>query len=392
MKILLAHNYYQLPGGEDVVFKQERQLLERMGHRVITYTRSNLEIASAGKVRRAGLLKTIVYAHDSRDHVAGILERERPDVVHVHNTLMMISPSIFSVCWEYGIPTVQTLHNYRLICPGVTLYRQGRVCEDCTQKSMIHAVRHRCYRDSSVATGAVVTMLKYHEAAGTWANKVSAYIALTEFAKRKFAANGLPAGRIHVKPNFVDPDPGPSQHSGEYFLFVGRLSEEKGVKVLLEAWEGMTQQIALRIVGDGPLRADVEEWIRQHHGANVTYLAQCSRSETIALMKNARAVIVPSLWYEGFPMVLVESFACGVPVIGSRLGALEELIDDGINGMHFDHGDAGELGKAIQWAWANPATIRSMGRMARLKYEQEYSTAANYRQLLAIYQSVLHRA
>jgi glycosyltransferase involved in cell wall biosynthesis len=257
---------------------------------------------------------------------------------------------------------------------------------------MTHAVRHGCYRESRVVTGAVVTMLKFHEAMGTWSNKVSAYIALTDFARRKFSANGLPSERIHVKPNFVDPDPGASQRTDDHFLFVGRLTEEKGVRVLLEAWEGMTNNIALKIVGDGPLRTEVEEWIANHPHANVEFLGQQQRSKTIELMKGARAVIVPSVWYEGFPMVIVESFACAVPVVGSRLGAMEELIDDGVNGMHFSQGDGSDLRATVQWAWANPAALRSMGRNARRKYEGKYSTAENYRQLLTIYQMTLSRA
>lgn len=387
MKILMAHNFYQQAGGEDVVFEQERRLLERNGHTVITYIRSNHEIEQLTRLGRIGLLKTIVSSNESRRQVAKILKSERPDIVHVHNTLMMISPSIFDACAEAGIPAVLTLHNYRLLCPTVTLYRQGAVCEECPSHGMLQAVRHRCYRESRIATAAVVTMLKYHQVIGTWSRKVSAYIVLTEFARKKFSANGVPAERIHVKPNFVDPDPGIRTETGNYFLLVGRLSPEKGLMTLLHAWESMPGSVLLKIAGDGPLRQEAEDWVRIRRINNVEFVGKIERNQTIALMKEARAVIVPSLWYEGFPMVMVESFACGVPVLGSRLGAMQELIENGVNGLHFTPGHFEDLKAKVQWAWENREEMAVMGNNARQKYEMEYETDANYRRLLAIYAS-----
>jgi glycosyltransferase involved in cell wall biosynthesis len=215
LKIAIIHNFYQQPGGEDVVFEQERQLLERKGHKVIVYTRSNSELEDSSSWNRAGLLKRIVWAEDSNAEVKGLLQREKPDVVHIHNTFMVISPSIYKACIDAGVPTVQTLHNFRLLCPASTLLRQGEVCEECIEKSLLQSIRYGCYRHSRPTTAAVALMLAVHRVRGTWSNDISAYVALTEFAKQKFLTNGFPPEKIFVKPNFVEPDPGERLGQGD---------------------------------------------------------------------------------------------------------------------------------------------------------------------------------
>jgi glycosyltransferase involved in cell wall biosynthesis len=389
MKILLVHNYYQQPGGEDVVFEQECGLLERKGHDVLTYVRSNEEIEQFSTVQRIGLLKTIVSAGDSKTDVRRLLQREKPDVAHIHNTFMMVSPSIYQACAEERIPVVQTLHNYRLLCPAVTLYRNGKICEECIDDGLLRAIQHGCYRGSRPTTAAVVAMLQTHRYRNTWASEVDAYIALTEFARNKFIDNGLPEAKVHVKPNFVDPDPGERDQAGNYVLFVGRLSQEKGVSILLDAWKLLDIPVPLKIVGDGPRRAELQKRAVEHKLTSVELLGQLHRERTRDLIRNARFLVLPSLWYEGFPMVLAESFACGVPVIGSRLGAMEELIDDGQIGLHFGPGDPADLARKIAWAWSNPAEMAVMGHRARRKYEHNYGTESNYRLLMNIYCQVI---
>jgi glycosyltransferase involved in cell wall biosynthesis len=389
MKILLVHNYYQQPGGEDVVFEQECGLLERKGHDVLTYVRSNEEIEQFSTVQRIGLLKTIVSAGDSKTDVRRLLQREKPDVAHIHNTFMMVSPSIYQACAEERIPVVQTLHNYRLLCPAVTLYRNGKICEECIDDGLLRAIQHGCYRGSRPTTAAVVAMLQTHRYRNTWASEVNAYIALTEFARNKFIDNGLPEAKVHVKPNFVDPDPGERDQAGNYVLFVGRLSQEKGVSILLDAWKLLDIPVPLKIVGDGPRRAELQKRAVEHKLTSVELLGQLHRERTRDLIRNARFLVLPSLWYEGFPMVLAESFACGVPVIGSRLGAMEELIDDGQIGLHFGPGDPADLARKIAWAWSNPAEMAVMGHRARRKYEHNYGTESNYRLLMNIYCQVI---
>jgi glycosyltransferase involved in cell wall biosynthesis len=391
LKILVVHNTYQQPGGEDVVFEQERRLLERRGHRVITYTRSNRELEKLSSFARLKTVGNLVSAGDSKREVERILREEHPDVVHVHNTFMMISPSIYEACQEAQIPVVQTLHNYRLSCPAMFFFRDGHVCEECREHSLLNSVWHGCYRNSSSATAAVALMLQVHRSRGTWTQAISAYIALTEFARNKFIEAGLPAHKIHVKPNFVDLDPGERNTAGTYALFAGRLSPEKGVSTLLAAWKRLNSKVPLWIVGDGPQRAELEAEVVANDLRHVTFLGRLGANETRAAMREAAFLIVPSVWYEGFPMVIAESFALGVPVVGSRLGSIQEVVTDGRTGRHFAVGDASDLAEKVDWAWNHPAELRVMGMAARLEYERRYTSDKNYSLLTDIYAQVINR-
>ena len=227
MKILLVHNSYQQPGGEDVVFQQERELLDRAGHEVLTYCRSNWEIAGYSALKRLGLIGRVTWARDSRREIASLLHSQKPDLVHVHNTFLMVSPSIYSACREADIPVVQTLHNYRLLCPAANFFRHGRVCEECLEHSLWRSVLHGCYRKSRTETSAVALMLVVHRWRHTWTRGVNCFIALSEFSRQKFIEGGIPTEKITVKPNFVIADPGCRARGGEYALFIGRFSPEK---------------------------------------------------------------------------------------------------------------------------------------------------------------------
>src|SRR5204862_7688725 len=251
MKILIAHNSYQEPGGEDVVFEQETALLRNRGHDVITYVRSNAEISTSSLIGKAGVLAATVWSSESHTQILELLQREQPDVLHVHNTFPLISPSVFEACNESGVPVVQTLHNYRLLCPQANLYRDGAACEECVTGSLWSAVRHGCYRQSRIGTAAVATMLAYNRRRGTWTELVDSHIALTEFARTKLIEGALPDDKVTVKPNFVDPDPGVRKEIGNYALFVGRLAKEKGLGTLLEAWQNLRCDLPLWVVGDG---------------------------------------------------------------------------------------------------------------------------------------------
>jgi glycosyltransferase involved in cell wall biosynthesis len=392
MRILLVHNFYREPGGEDVVFAHERKLLERNGHEVITYTRSNDEANNSSLLDRLHLLKTVVSAHDSKKEITQVIHDKRPDLAHIHNTFMMVSPSIYKACSDAQIPTVHTVHNYRMLCPATYLFRDGKVCEECITDGLLSGVRHGCYRESRVNTAAVAVMLKVHRVAGTWATKVNAFISLTEFAKQKLIANGLPAERIHVKSNFVDQDPGQRDGTGEYALFVGRLSPEKGVDTLLKAWALLKSPIPLKIVGDGPERAQLEAQSQQLGNTNVDFLGRLDQDQIKGVMKKSRFLVLPSLWYEGFPMVIAESFACGVPVLGSRLGAMQEVISDGHSGLHFTAGSADDLAQKAGWAWEHADEMVAMGRNARSEYEAKYRPEGNYAALMTIYQKAMNQA
>ena len=386
MKVLLVHNAYQRPGGEDVVFAQEAQMLKNAGHEVILYQRSNWDVERYQGLRKISLAKGTIWASDSRRDFLGLLQREKPDVVHVHNTFMMISPSIYSACGEVGVPVVQTLHNYRLLCPGATLFREGKVCEECVGHSFLPSVIHGCYHDSRSTTAVVAIMLTTHRQRGTYQNEVTSYVALTEFSRRKFIEGGLPAEKIFVKPNFVDPDPGARTSDGEYALFVGRLSPEKRVSTVLAAWKRLPKAIPIKVIGGGPDKAQLEAQAAKDGLDNVEFLGQLPREQTLAAINNARFLVFSSEWYENFPVTIAEAFACSTPVVASNMGAMQEIVSDGRTGLFFASGDPEDLAQRVLWAWNHPNEIRAMGREARREYESKYTAAKNYPQLMEIYE------
>jgi glycosyltransferase involved in cell wall biosynthesis len=385
MKIVLIHNAYQRPGGEDVVVAAETTMLRERGHEVVTHLRSNHELEQMSKLRQLLLVKDIVHSEDSQREVLELLQREEPDLVHVHNTFLMISPSIYDSCREMDVPVVQTLHNFRLLCPAWTLARNGEVCEECVDRGLWRSVLHGCYRDSRPMTAAVALMLQVHRYRGTWNDQVDSYIALSDFARRKFVEGGLPARKIHVKPNFVAPDPGEREKPGDYALFVGRLSHEKGLSTLLAAWQKLHSKIPLMLVGDGPLRPSLEAEAVARNLREVTFRGWLPAEEARVAMKNASFTITPSTCYEGFPMSIVESFACGTPVLCAALGGMPEIVDDHRTGLHFAPANSDELAARVEWAWAHPSRLAAMGKEARRQYETSYTPERNYEALMQIY-------
>jgi glycosyltransferase involved in cell wall biosynthesis len=397
VKIILVHCHYQQPGGEDVVFEQERQLLEHAGHQVVIYHRSNFEVDDYPGVKRLVLLQKAIWNDDARREFAALLRAEKPDLVHVHNTWIMISPSIYSACCEAGVPVVQTLHNYRLLCPVGTFFRNGKVCEECLDHTLWRSIRNGCYRDSRAETAAVGMMLAVHRTRHTWERDVTSYIVLTEFARKKFLQGGLPAEKIFVKPNFVHPDPqlpaGDGNHGsaseGTYAIFAGRLSPERRVSTLLDAWTRLRSRIPLVIVGGGEERDQLEKKASGDNLDMVQFKGFLAHDQTIAAIRGARFLIFSSEWYETFGLTIIEAFACGVPVICSRIGAMQEIVDEGRTGLHFTPGDGEDLAEKVEWAWNHPERMRLMGREARREYETKYTAEKNYPLLMEIYQRVV---
>ncbi len=389
MKILLVHNRYQQRGGEDVVYEQERELLESHGHQVVTYERNNNELLDHSVFERLAMPVKTIWARSAYREILELVRKERPQIAHVHNTFVKISPSVYAACREERVPVVQTLHNFRLLCPAATLFRDGKVCEECLESGLWQGVRHACYRGSVAATAATALMLTVHRTARTWLNGVTGYIALSEFSKRKFVGAGFPGKKLHVKPNFVAPDPGPKEEFGDYAVYAGRLSPEKGVKTLLHAWRRLRTSIPLQIVGDGPLRGELERMVSECNISNVVFKGRLSSGETRARIRNARLLVLPSECYENFPMTAVEAFSCGTPVVCSRLGAMQEIVNDQANGLHFTPGKPDELVRTLEWAWSNPQQIRAMGITARRDYEQKYTGEQNYLALMAIYRRAM---
>jgi len=388
MRILLLHNYYQQPGGEDIVFEAEKAMLESKGHQVITFVENNIRLNEMNLLKSA--INT-VWSRETKQKLIKLIKETRPDVAHFHNTFLLISPSAYYACKEIGVPVIQTLHNYRLICPGALLMRNGKVCDDCVRRTIpLLGVVYGCWRGSRAGTAVVATMLTFHRFLKTWQEKVDVYIALTEFMRQKFIEGGLPAEKIVVKPNFVAPDPDMGLHDGGYALFVGRLSQEKGVMTLLQTWQKL-KNIPLKIVGDGPLYKWVEDFIIKKGLKNVELLGRKPRNEVFQLMQRAQVLVFPSEWYEGFPMTIAEAFACGLPVVASRLGAMAEIVEDGRTGLLFRPGDPEDLAAKVEWAWSHPKELREMGLEARKEYERKYTAEQNYQRLMEIYQKAIGR-
>jgi glycosyltransferase involved in cell wall biosynthesis len=385
MRILLCHNFYREPGGEDQVFADEGRLLESHGHEVIRYTRHNDEIESMGRWEAA---RATLWNRQTLEELRRLIRREQPEVLHCHNTFPLLSPSIYRAAKEAGVPVVQTLHNYRLLCPAASFLRDGRICEDCLGKAVPWpGVLHACYRQSRPASAAAAAMLTVHRAMKTWSRGVSRYVALSEFSRRKFIEGGLPAERIVTKPNFVDPDPGPGSGAGGYAVFVGRTAEEKGLDTLLAAWRRLSGPVALKIVGDGPLAADAATAAR--HDPRIEYLGRRGGGEVLAILGEAACLVFPSACYENCPKTILEAFAKGTPVIASAAGAMTEMVADGRNGFHFRRGDAQDLAAKVGALLADPVRSAAMRRAARQQYEAAYRSEFNAQRLMMIYRQAI---
>ena len=385
MRILLGHNYYREKGGEDIAFASEGALLSEHGHLVEEFTDHNDRVRD---LTLPELVRDTLWSRSSHRALSGRLRKGRFDVAHFHNTFMLLSPSVYHACHDAGVPVAQTLHNYRLICPKATMSREGRVCERCSGLFFPWpSVHHACYREDRAASLTVAAMLVFHKVLRTWTEKVGVYIALTRFARRKFIEGGLPADRIVVKPNFVHPDPGKGDSFRAGAVCIGRLSPEKGLLTLLRAWEHHPD-FPLSLIGDGPSRGELERFVHDRRIRGVKFLGRIPRPEVLARLKRASFLVFPSECYEGLPMTLLESFACGTPVIAAGMGAMEETVEDGRTGLLFRAGDAEDLASRVDWARTSPAGLSAMGGEARRDYLALYTAERNHGLLMDIYERI----
>jgi glycosyltransferase involved in cell wall biosynthesis len=387
MKILFVHNHYQQAGGEDNVVAAEAKLLANHGHEVELWSVDNKDLPG-GLTGKLKIALTTSYSPASKTTAQGKLQGFRPDVVHVHNFFPQISPSIYDACLDAGVPVVQTLHNYRLICPGAMLMRDGKICEQCITGSPYQAAWYGCYRDSKIGSLVVAHMVAQHRKQGTWQQKVNRFIALTDFAKGKFIKAGFPANKIAVKANFIH---APLQESlslnksttPDFALFVGRLSEEKGIKVLLQGWSRLDEKTVLKVAGAGPLANLLPG------KNNIEALGLQSPNQISLLMQQAAFLILPSIWFEPFGLVLIEAFAHGLPVLASRLGSMADIIKDGETGLLFTPGDANDLASKAKWLFENPQEVDRLGKNARRAFLEKYTAEQNYAELMTIYKEVV---
>ncbi len=376
-KILVINNAYQQRGGEDSVVESEIALLRANGHEVATYFRSNDDIATMPALSVA--INTL-WSRSAAVDLTQLIISFQPDVIHVHNTLPLISPAIYWTAARAGVPVVQTLHNFRLMCLSALYLREGKICEDCVGHLPWRGVVHQCYRGSVAASAVLAGMVTLHRSLGTYRKKVSRYIALNNFCKNKFIEGGLPVELIAVKPNFVDA-PLPLNLPRKGILFVGRLSGEKGVESLAKA-AALLADAQLRIAGEGP-QAELLDGV-----PGVARLGRLSSEAVWQEMNSAVALVIPSIWYENFPRTIVEAFASGTPVIASRIGALADIVADGETGLLFEPGNAQDMADKLFWALNHPEQMAEMGCKARLKYETEFTAEQNYVQLMAIYKGL----
>jgi glycosyltransferase involved in cell wall biosynthesis len=382
LRILILHNRYQQPGGEDIGVRDEYALMKEHGHDVELFEENNDHIE--GLISKVQTALTAAYSWSARRKVSLLLTEFQPDVVHVHNFFPVLTPSVYFACNAMKIPVVQTLHNYRLLCPKHTLFREGRICESCLGRAIAWpGLLHACYRDSYIGTAAVASISFLHRILGTFERRVALMILLSEFSRKKFISAGFPPQKLVVKPCFVDRDPGIGRGDGGYVLFVGRLSEEKGIWTLLNAWEGLGDRVPLYIAGGGPLENEVKEKAKRTPG--IRYLGYQDRDSLNTLMRSAEALIFPSTWFEGLPRTIVEAFACGTPVIASRLGTMSDVIEDGRTGLHFEAGNVADLVQKVKWMCCHNQEWSKFRDFARGEYEAKYTPERNYAALLKIY-------
>lgn len=396
MKVIQVHNYYQQAGGEDAVVSAERELLLERGHEVVPYYKRNDRIKGGLYLLVLGV-KTIWNWEIYREFRT-LLQKKKPDVVHCHNTFPLISPAIYWACAKEKVPVVQTLHNYRLLCLNAFLFLEDRgVCERCVKKRFkFPGILRRCYRNSLSGSLVVATMLLFHRVLGTWSRKVSAYLALTSFQKDLLVRGGVPSEKVWVKPNFMrntlsSARVNETKQRNSYILYVGRVSAEKGVELLLYAWEKLKNKSEgkLKIVGDGPQKKYLEE-LAFNLGLDgiVEFCGKRTFNEVQGLMEAAYLLVVPSICYETFGLVVLEAAGKGCPALVCDLGGVASLIEDGRTGLHFKMGSKDALVERLEWALAHPNEMGIMGQAAQRRCKELYSVEKNYTQLLESYQRV----
>jgi glycosyltransferase involved in cell wall biosynthesis len=398
MKVLMAHNYYQSssPSGEDGVFKNEIELLRNNGVNVVTYKKHNDKINDYGLGGKLLLPFNNIWSTRTYREIKEVIRKEKPDIAHFHNIFYLISPSAYYACREAGVPVVQTLHNFRFFCINGLLMRNGQVCEECIGKSPWKGVKYGCYRDSQIYSFPIGLADAIHRSFGTWKNKIDAFIALTEFGKKKFIECGLPQEKLFVKPNFLPNPPAANYSHKGYAAFIGRISIEKGINSLINAFNMLRlnsiNQLSLKIIGDGPLKDNYEDIVQTGKINNIEFTGRKGFDEAMELLRNAQFMVMSSIWYEGFPMVIREAFACGKPVIASRLGAMAELVEDGKTGLLFDPGNPVDLAAKMKWMIEHEAECIEMGKNARKVFEEKYTAERNFQILMNIYKEVLNPA
>ncbi|MER5888832.1 glycosyltransferase [Streptomyces sp. NPDC001941] len=391
MRVLVVHNRYASaqPSGENKVVDQEVELLRAAGHRVDLFERRSDDIGAMSLPRKAAVPVLVPWNPAVRRELAALLRRERPDVVHVHNVFPLLSPAVLAACADAGVPAVATLHNYTQVCPPGTLQREGRPCTECVGGPPLPAVRHGCYRGSRLATAPLALSLSANRR--RWWSGVERFFCISAAQREVLVGAGMPAGRLAVKHNFV-PEPGVRRTGpGEHVLYLGRLAEAKGVRLLMAAWDELAASggvgVPLVIAGAGPLEAEVTAWAAGRD--DVRYVGLYDTARCREALARSVAVVAPSTWLEAFGLVVVEAMAAGVPAVAAGHGAFVELLEDGVTGLLHRPGEPGSLASCLRAVTVDPARNAEMGRAARLRYERGFSPSVGLERLEEGYRSAI---
>ncbi|MEV6192456.1 glycosyltransferase [Streptomyces sp. NPDC051920] len=391
MHVLVVHNRYASaqPSGENKVVDQEVALLREAGHRVGTFERRSDDIAARSLPGKAAIPLLVPWNPAVRSELADRLRAEKPDVVHVHNVFPLLSPAVLAACADAGVPAVATLHNYTQICPPGTLQRDGRPCTECVGSTPLPAVRHGCYRGSRLATVPLAVSMSVNRR--RWWTGVERFLCISAAQRDVLVKAGMPAERLAVKHNFV-PEPGELREgAGEHVLYLGRLAEAKGVRLLMAAWDeiaaGGGVGVPLVIAGTGPLEPEVTAWAAGRD--DVRYVGLYDQEQCRRAIARSVAVVAPSTWLEAFGLVVVEAMAAGVPTVAAGHGAFVELVEDGVTGLLHEPGETASLASCLRRITAGPDENREMGRAARRRYEQGFSPAVGLERLLEEYRTAI---
>lgn len=385
--ILIVHNYYQIPGGEDTVVANEKKMLEDHGHKVILYTRNNSELKEMSKLQKLKLPFTTIFNPRTYKDIKRIIRKENIDVVHVHNTLNLVSPAVYYAALSCKVPVVQTVHNFRLLCPGATFYRDGHICEDCVHHGLKCAIKHNCYRGSKAQTLVCVVNTWIHRMTGVY-GKIN-YICLTEFNKQKLLElKQIKEDKVFVKPNFVESNETfiPEEQRKDQFVFAGRLDKLKGIDILLKAWKQMGAKAPKLIVcGTGPMEKWCKEFAKSNK-LNVEFKGCVPNAEVLKIVASSKALVLPTQWYEGFPMSIVEAFSVGPPVICSDLGNAGSIVEEKITGFKFQYNESDSLKCVIKEF--ESYDIKLLQQSAYGKYRRYFDQNRNYEMFQTIYREI----
>lgn len=385
----MVHNYYQLPGGEDTVVANEKKMLKAHGHRIFFYQRNNAELETMNVVQKLFVPFHMVFNLRTYKDVRKIIREEKIDIVHVHNTMILISPAVYYAAASCGVPVVQTVHNFRLLCPGAVFYRDGKICEKCVQKGLLWAIKYKCYRESRIQTLACVMNMSFHRMTGIY--KRINYICLTEFNKNKILRfKQIGKEMVFVKPNFVESSETIIEGSKRknQIVFAGRLEKLKGIDLLLNAWKKMgIQAPELIVCGTGPLEEWCRNFVRENKMKTVKMMGFVPNNETRKLIGESKALILPTQCYEGFPMSMIEAFSTGTPVLCSDLGNGGSIVTNGVNGIKFVPDCPEEIIKAV----INIESYKNIYETTYQVYLEKYTIQKNYEKLMDIYKDITEK-